>query len=163
MSNEVIQRRCRRSPTGIEDCFGSTGSTGSTGTTGGAEEQFFFEQINLFPFSIALADPPNEVLSVPIQLLEAGQAVDVTAEIIFSPNSAVPHTLAGRITVDGVAIPGSVRSYVSPATIGGSSQLLVQWLIEGLDTLAHTVGFEIDLTAGPQASIASVSIKGEIA
>lgn len=34
MSNEVIQRRCRRSPTGIEDCFGSTGGTGSTGDLG---------------------------------------------------------------------------------------------------------------------------------
>lgn len=34
MSNEVIQRRCRRSPTGIEDCFGSTGGTGSTGAVG---------------------------------------------------------------------------------------------------------------------------------
>lgn len=34
MSNEVILRRCRRSPTGIEDCFGSTGGTGSTGAVG---------------------------------------------------------------------------------------------------------------------------------
>lgn len=31
MSNEVVERRCRRSPTGIEDCFGSTGGTGTTG------------------------------------------------------------------------------------------------------------------------------------
>lgn len=162
MSNEVIARRCRRSPTGIEDCFGSTGGTGTTGGSG-AEEQFFFEQINLFPFSIALADPPLEVLPVPVQLLEAGQAVDVTAEIIFSPNSAVPHTLEGRITVDGTAIPASVRSFVSNSEIGGSNQLMVQYLIEGLDLAAHTVGFEIDLVAGPQASIASVSIKGEIA
>lgn len=31
MSNEVVQRRCRRSPTGIEDCQGFTGGTGATG------------------------------------------------------------------------------------------------------------------------------------
>lgn len=35
MSNEVIERRCRRSPTGIEDCFGTTGATGTTGGGGG--------------------------------------------------------------------------------------------------------------------------------
>lgn len=35
MSNEVVQRRCRRSPTGIEDCQGFTGGTGTTGATGG--------------------------------------------------------------------------------------------------------------------------------
>lgn len=35
MSNEVIARRCRRSPTGVEDCFGSTGGTGGTGGTEG--------------------------------------------------------------------------------------------------------------------------------
>lgn len=34
MSNEVVQRRCRRSPTGIEDCQGFTGGTGTTGSTG---------------------------------------------------------------------------------------------------------------------------------
>lgn len=39
MSNEVTQRRCRRSPTGIEDCIssGSSGGTGATGGTSGTE------------------------------------------------------------------------------------------------------------------------------
>lgn len=35
MSNEVVQRRCRRSPTGIEDCQGFTGGTGATGAEAG--------------------------------------------------------------------------------------------------------------------------------
>lgn len=60
MSNEIVERRCRRSPTGIEDCVGSaTGGTGSggigpegpegppgpTGATGADGEGFTPEQV----------------------------------------------------------------------------------------------------------------------
>lgn len=159
MSNEVIQRRCRRSPTGIEDCFGSTGGTGSTGSTG-EETEFFFDEISGFPFTIGEGDPLLTLFDVPI-VVDDGEQVEVTGEIIFSPNSAAPHSLQGWITVDGVIVPESERTFTTSA-VDSSSQLLLQRLLP-LTAGAHTVGLAFDLIDGVTVSVSAVSIMGEIA
>lgn len=90
MSNEVIQRRCRRSPTGIEDCQGSTGGTGATGGTGtiGTELDFYIQRTNLTRDAVGPFDP-----------LVLRETLPGTDPIIYEPISPILVTIFGSFTV----------------------------------------------------------------
>lgn len=128
MSNEVIQRRCRRSPTGIEDCFGSTGGTGSTGSTGagGFSTVGFADFFALMPGDNADTVAPGSPIDFPqdgpnngpvlridattFQILEAGNyqinwqaSVSEAGQLVIAVDSGpgyveIAETVVGRAT-----------------------------------------------------------------
>lgn len=146
MSNEVIARRCRRSPTGIEDCFGSTGGTGSTGAGGFDLVGGQGDELTLGP------DESGEVVAASITLEEDGEI-----GIWFSTNQVVTGAGAGAqrftyvVSVDGTPILAPPRIMESPndVTVSTADNHVV-----AATAGTHTVSVEV--TYGGGAGTATV-------
>lgn len=142
MSNEVIQRRCRRSPTGIEDCFGSTGGTGSTGDFGDqaagglslSEVTGVYETEGGNFIALTSLDWSPQALSNFTDLGNGELQYDgpaaifhIAASATFTPTEAeTPDVFFLTYAIDGVPLSGViVNSQSSPEDGGGSSNISI--------------------------------------
>lgn len=140
MSNEVIQRRCRRSPTGIEDCFGSTGGTGSTGDTGFDLVGGQGEGLTLGP------DESGEVVATSITLEEDGEiGIWFTANQIVTGAGAGAQRFTYVVSVDDTPILAPPRIMESPNDVTVS---VADNHIVAVAAGTHTVSVQVNYDGG---------------
>lgn len=118
-TNEVIERRCRRSPTGIEDCVGSAtggtgGATGATGTTGapGGDlpdiEAFASTEEDETVVVVSLPMNDLEVLTIGVRWL----GFDASQNILIHESTFVFKRAGGGPLEIGVHDNGDIRDVI---------------------------------------------------